>query len=314
MPAIHHVTAIAGDAQRNVSFYVGVLGLRLVKRTVNFDDPLTYHLYYGDDDGSPGSLVTFFAWPDGAPGQIGSGQVAGIAFAVSSAALGFWIQRLLRFGVRYEGPERRDGVAAGERVLTFRDHDGLLLQIVASEAADARTPAAAPGIGAEHGIRGLHGVSLWSESDATGRTLTDVLRLRPVGEYEATQRYAGADGLPGSIVDLRSAAGFVGGVEGVGTVHHVAWTAEGQADQLELRERAVTSGLAPTPVIDRYYFQSVYFRDPGQILFESATTAPGFTVDEASGDLGSRFVLPPQLEASRERIMARLPTLELPGR
>ncbi len=303
---IHHVTAIASDPQRNLDFYVGLLGLRLVKRTVNFDDPETYHLYYGDEVGTPGSIMTFFPWPGARPGRHGTGQVAVTAFAVLPPSLGFWVERLVRHGIRYEGPT--------QRVISFKDHDGLMVEIVGHPGAEAR-PAwgAAPGIPREHAIRGLHGVTIWADKgDATERVLVDTLGFRPVHEDGSTRRFAVGDGGPGTIVDVRSVGGFVHGAGGAGTVHHVAWRVPDDGVQLQMREVVTQAGLDPTPVIDRNYFHSVYFREPGGVLFELATDPPGFAIDEPVAELGQRLMLPRQYEAQRVQIEAILPPIHLP--
>ncbi len=312
---IHHVTAIAGDPQRNLDFYTGVLGLRLVKRTVNFDDPETYHFYFGDDIGRPGSLLTFFPWPGVRRGRQGSGQVAVTSFAVAPAALGFWVQRLLQHGVAYEGPIRRPSAPGeNEQVISFKDQDGLLLEIVAHPGATAR-PAwgEAPGISGEHAIHGLHRVTLWvARGEPTERVLVDTLGFRPIEEIGETRRYGVGDAGPGMVVDVRSIGGFPEGVVSAGTVHHVAWRVADDAAQLALREEVVRAGLEPTPVIDRQYFHSVYFREPGGVLFELATDPPGFTIDESAAQLGERLTLPPVYEPQRAEIEALLPPVHLP--
>ncbi|HYS61669.1 MAG TPA: VOC family protein [Gemmatimonadales bacterium] len=303
---IHHVTAIASDPQKNLDFYVGVLGLRLVKRTVNFDDPETYHLYFGDEVGNPGSIMTFFPWPGARPGRQGTGQVAVTAFAVLPRALGFWVERLVGHGITFEGPTRQ--------VISFKDHDGLMLQLVGHAGAEAR-PAwgEAPGIPREHAIHGFHGVTIWTEhGDDTERVLVDTLGFRPVSEDGTTRRFAVGDGGPGTIVDVRSVGGFVRGAGGAGTVHHVAWRIPDDAAQLGMRERVTQAGLEPTPVIDRNYFHSVYFREPGGVLFELATDPPGFAIDEPAARLGERLMLPRQYEAHRAEIEAILPPIHLP--
>ena len=303
---IHHVTAIASDPQRNLDFYVGLLGLRLVKRTVNFDDPETYHLYYGDDVGTPGSIMTFFPWPGARPGRHGTGQVAVTAFAVLPRSLGFWVERLVRHGIRYEGPTRQ--------VISFKDHDGLMLEIVGDLGAEAR-PAwgAAPGIPREHAIHGFHGVTIWADKgDATEGVLVDTLGFRPVREDGSTRRFAAGDGGPGTVVDVRSVGGFVHGAGGAGTVHHVAWRVPDDGVQLQMRELVTQAGLNPTPVIDRNYFHSVYFREPGGVLFELATDPPGFAIDEPVAELGQRLMLPRQYETHRAQIEAILPPIHLP--
>ena len=312
---IHHVTAIASDPQRNLDFYAGVLGLRLVKRTVNFDDPQTYHFYYGDDVGNPGSILTFFPWPGARRGRQGVGQVAVTSFAVLPTALGFWIERLLRHGVKYDGPTKRgpSGTDA-EQVISFKDHDGLMLEIVAHAGAEAR-PAwgDAPGISRDDAIHGFHGATLWvGEGEPTEKVLVDTLGFRPVREEGGTRRFQAGDGGPGTFVDVRSIGGFVQGAGGAGTVHHVAWSVADDATQLAVRERVVGAGLHPTPVIDRNYFHSVYFREPGGILYELATVPPGFAIDEPVERLGERLMLPPQYEPHRAEIEAVLPRIHLP--
>jgi glyoxalase family protein len=312
---IHHVTAIAGDPQRNLDFYAGILGLRFVKRTVNFDDPQTYHFYYGDEVGTPGTIMTFFPWPGARRGRQGTGQVAVTSFAALPTALGFWIERLIRHGIRFEGPTKR-GVTRGdaEQVLAFRDHDGLMLEIVAHPDADIRAAwSGAPGISREHALRGFLTVTLWeNRGDDTERLLIDTLGFRPLREEEGTRRYTTGEGEPGSLVDVRTIGGFPNAVGGAGTVHHVAWSVVDDAAQLEVRERVLKAGFEPTPVIDRNYFHSVYFREPGGVLFELATKPPGFTVDEPVERLGERLMLPPQYEPVRAHIEAALPPIHLP--
>lgn len=310
---LHHVTAIAGDPQRNLDFYAGVLGLRLVKLTVNFDDPGTYHFYFGDTEGSPGSIMTFFPWPQGSGGRHGSGQVAVTAFSISPESTGFWIERLLRHNVRYQGPTKRGG--SGESAIAFKDPDGLMLELVAHPAA-ARVDSAWDGAGIprDQAIRGFHGVTLWVEQgEATARILTDTLGFREHSEQETTRRYVVGDGAPGRIVDVRSIGGFGRGEDGVGAVHHVAFAVADDAAQLALRDDVVAAGLHPTPVIDRQYFHSVYFREPGGVLYELATVAPGFAVDEPVDRLGTSLKLPPQHERDRGLLQLTLPRIHLPG-
>lgn len=313
---IHHVTAVARRPQRNVDFYAGFLGLRLVKRTVNYEDPYAYHLYYGDATGTPGSLLTFFPWGDAPPGRTGSGQVAVTALSILPGSIGFWLERLISRGMKFTGPTVRAGLAAQpERVLAFTDPDGLLLELVADPAAGERPGwTGAPGIPAEHAIRGLYGVTLWVETlEPTERLLVDALGLRPAREVETTRRFVTASGGPGSNVDVRAIGGFGEGADGPGTVHHVAWTVAEEAEQLDLRSRIKGAGLHPTDVLDRSYFRSVYFQEPGRTLFEIATAGPGFLIDESPDRLGGALALPPRFAADRATIEAVLPEVHLPG-
>jgi glyoxalase family protein len=312
---LHHVTAIASDPQRNLDFYAGLLGLRLVKRTVNFDDPETYHFYFGDEVGTPGSILTFFPWPGARSGRQGPGQAAVTSFAILPTALGFWIERLVRHGIRYEGPTKRgSSPAAVEQVISFRDHDGLMLELVAHPGAEARPAwADAPGISRDHAIHGFHRVALWVETgEPTEKILVDTLGFRLVGEEGSTRRFAVGDGGPGTLVDLRVTGGFMPGASGAGTVHHVAWSVADDGEQLAVRDRVEKAGLSPTPVIDRNYFHSVYFHEPGGVLFELATRPPGFTIDEPLERLGERLMLPAQYEPHRAEIEAVLPPIHLP--
>jgi predicted esterase/catechol 2,3-dioxygenase-like lactoylglutathione lyase family enzyme len=236
------------------------------------------------------------------------------SFSVLPSALGFWVERLLRHGIKYEGPKKRQVGDEAEQVLAFTDHDGLMLEIVGHPAAEDR-PAwgGAPGIAPDQALHGFHGVTLWVEKhDDSGRVLTDVLGFREVSESENTRRFTVGAGGPGKLVDLRSVGGFVRGASGAGTVHHVAWSLENDDAELALRERVEKVGLRPTPVIDRNYFHSVYFREPGGILYELATNPPGFSIDEPVERLGERLMLPPQYESHRAEIEAVLPAIHLP--
>ncbi|MGH7526205.1 MAG: ring-cleaving dioxygenase [Gemmatimonadales bacterium] len=306
---IHHITAIAGDPQRNLDFYTGTLGMRLVKLTVNFDDPGSYHLYFGNELGLPGSILTFFPWPDGRPGRQGTGQVGTVSLAIPSGSLGHWVERLLTHGVAYEGPTPR----FDEQVLAFKDPDGMLLELVATPRVNGVEPWPEGPVPAEHAVRGLHGATIWEDGD-TGSAdfLTRTLGLRLAGEDGARLRFESASAGVGSVVDLRRVPGFWRGAGGVGTVHHVAFRAASASAQLAKRNEIERLGIGITPVVDRQYFQSVYFREPGGVLFEIATDAPGMTLDESPAELGSRLRLPPWYESNRERIERSLPPLRLP--
>jgi glyoxalase family protein len=304
---IHHVTAIAGDPQANIDFYTGVLGLRLVKLTVNFDDPTTYHLYYGDGLGRPGTLMTFFPWPGAAPGRIGTGQVAVTSFAVPEGALEFWRGRI-------EGAaETRSPF--GDRVLALTDPDGLRLEIAASRETDpARAWEQGP-VPPEYAIRGFHRVTLSVEAaERTAALLTETMGLRETAREGARFRFEAAAGGAGATVDLIGAPEEKPGRVSVGTVHHVAWRTPDEDQQARWRATLTTGQrYNVTPVIDRKYFRSIYFREPGGVLFEIATDRPGMAVDEPANELGSRLVLPERLEASRAEIEKRLPPVRLPA-
>ena len=307
--SIHHLTAIAGDPQRNLDFYAGVLGLRLVKLTVNFDDPGSYHLYFGDETGRPGSILTFFPWPDGQRGRQGTGQVGAVSLAIPPASLGWWIERLLRHGIRYEGPTRR----FDEQVLAFADPDGLLLELVATPRVAAIRGWSEGPVPGEHAVRGMHGATIWEDGDrGTAEFLTGLMGFHRVGEEGNRLRFASAATGAGTVVDLRRVPGFWAGAGGVGTVHHVAFRAASDEAQLEHRARLVSAGVDVTPVVDRQYFHSVYFREPGGVLFEIATDPPGFTLDEPAAELGTSLKLPPMYEPTRERIERTLPPVRLP--
>jgi glyoxalase family protein len=310
IPGIHHITAIASDPQRNVDFYTEVLGLRLVKLTVNFDDPATYHLYFGDERGSPGTLLTFFPWPGAARGQRGTGQVAATTFAVPEGSLDYWEDRLRqRDAVLFQRQSRFD-----EEVLAFLDPDWMPLELVARPGADAIAPWEGGGIPLDYAIRGFDGVTMWEKDLAPSLDLlTGTMGFRVVGEDGPRIRLqAAADG-PAALVDLLHLPDGQRGTHGAGTVHHVAWRTPDDAEQLAWREDVATLGLRVTPVIDRQYFRSVYFREPGGVLFEIATDPPGMDWDEPVEALGSRLRLPSWFEPQRKEIEAALPALMLPG-
>ncbi|MFP4537146.1 MAG: ring-cleaving dioxygenase [Dichotomicrobium sp.] len=307
MSGIHHVTAIAGKPNVNLRFYTRTLGLRFVKKTVNFDDPGTYHFYYGDEAGRPGTILTFFPWQHAGPGRGGVGLAQTTAFRVPAHSIGFWTHRLVEAGVEHETPAKR----FGETVLDFRDPDGMRLSLVGVPGAEAEPAWLGGDIPAEHAIRGFYGVTLLLEdAGPTGDVLTDVLGFERAGSEGALARFK-AGSAAGGIVDIREAKGFLPGRRGRGSVHHVAFRAANDAEQAEMaRKLADTHGLRPTGQIDRQYFRSVYFNEPGGILFEIATDEPGFTVDEPLTALGTDLKLPSFLEPRRQELEAVLPPLE----
>ncbi|MDQ3862287.1 MAG: ring-cleaving dioxygenase [Actinomycetota bacterium] len=305
---IHHVTAISGAPQRNVDFYAGTLGLRLVKKTVNFDDPETYHLYYGDGAGSPGTIMTFFPWAHAPGGRIGAGQLVVTSFSIPAASLGYWTERLVQRGVRFERPSER----FGDTVLSLEDADRLRIELVTAE--DTRPGRTGGPVEGEHSIRGFHHVVLAVEAtDRTATLMIDTLGFRRVDEAEGRLRLASGKGRPGDLVDVVEAAGFPKGSMGVGTVHHVAFRVPDEETQLGLREEVAALGYNVTPVLDRNYFRSIYFREPGGVLFEIATDPPGFAVDEDYEHLGETLKLPPWLETRRGRLEEVLPPLRVPA-
>ncbi|MFN2384337.1 MAG: ring-cleaving dioxygenase [Gemmatimonadota bacterium] len=309
LSGIHHITAIAGAPQPNLDFYCGTLGLRMVKRSVNQDDPGTFHLYYGDAAGSPGSLLTFFPWSGARAGHRGPGQVTVVAFAVPPDALDFWTDRLAHHGVSHLPPKPR----FGETVLPFADPDGLPIELVAA-AGDARAPWPDGPVPADVAIRGLHSATILAGSDSrTARFLTDVLEFRPAQTDGGRARFETGTGGGGAIVDVvTSDRGTARGGGGAGTVHHIAWRVADDAAQEAWRAAAEAAGRQPTPVVERFYFRSVYFREPGGVLYELATDGPGFAVDEPPEALGERLALPPWLEPQRAAIEAALPPIQLP--
>ena len=290
---LHHVTAISGPPQENLAFYTDRLGQRLVKQTVNFDDPGTWHLYYGDSAGSPGSILTFFPFPDAAQGREGTGKALAFAYGVPRGAFDGWVTRL---------GAGRDAVSErfGARVLGLRDPHGQRLELVEGE-------------GRGDALTGFHSVTLWVADPApTARVLTDLLGYAEVGEEgdgpDRRLRLAAPGSAPGRLVDILQRPG-PRAREGAGTIHHIAFRASDDAHQMALREAVAGAGHHVTPQIDRQYFNAIYFREPGGILFEIATDPPGFAVDEAPDALGTALKLPPRYEARRAEIAAALPPL-----
>jgi glyoxalase family protein len=308
MAGIHHVTAIAGQATRNYDFYTRTLGLRFVKRTVNFDDPGTYHFYYGDESGQPGTILTFFPWEHAAPGRGGVGQTQQTAFRVPAGSLGYWTHRFVDKGVAFSAPEKR----FGEWVLSFVDPDGMNLALVGAIDAEQEPAWSNGDVPAEHAIRGFQGVTLLIEDAArTGAILSDVFGFERVGQEGSIIRFRAPQAREGAVVDIYEAKGFLPGRLGLGSVHHIAFRAADDVEQAEMvRKLTLNHAVHPTEQKDRNYFRSVYFREPGGILFEIATDIPGFAVDEPVATLGEALKLPAFLEPRRKEIEGVLPALE----
>jgi len=301
---VHHITAIAGPAQENLDFYAGVLGMRLVKRSVNQDDPGTYHLFYADAEGHPGSDLTFFPWAQLAPPRAGHGLAMEVALEVPEGSLDFWGARLGHYGTKAGAIETR----FGQKVLSFVDPHGLAVALVEANTARRFTPWDGGPVPGERQIRGLFGAQLWErDASATAAFLTSVLGFQQLGSERGWTRYGFANSA--GVVDVRDAPDARRGTWGVGSVHHLAWRVDDEAHQLEVRKRVEMGGSHATPVIDRFWFKSVYFKEPGGVLFELATDGPGFSVDEDPAHLGETLVLPPWLEVQRQAIEQALPNL-----
>ena len=308
MPGIHHVTAIAGDPARNLNFYKRDLGLRFVKKTVNFDDPSTYHFYYGDATGSPGTILTFFVWPGAKAGSPGGGEVHQTAFRVPLSSLDYWTKRLTERGISCQAMETR----FGEPVLPFSDPDGTGLMFVGVAGAESEPAWSDGDIPKEYAIRGFHGATLVLDSaEETGEILTDVLGFREVGREGALIRFAASGGANGCLIDIHKKKVVTRGHQGRGSVHHIAFRAADDAQQAMMADKLISGHQRhPTEQKDRNYFRSIYFREPGGVLFEIATDIPGFAVDESVDLLGQNLKLPNFLEARRREIERVLPALE----
>ena len=306
---IHHITALASDPQRNVDFYTGVLGLRLVKQTVNFDAPDVYHLYYGDESGKPGTLLTFFPFPNAARGKRGTGEISAIGFDVPVQSLDFWIARLSRLDIRFDGPLSR----FGESTIAFQDPDGMLIELVFNPVLHSVHAWHGSPVPDEYATRKLHGVTFQlAERVPTGTLLENILGFQYEGQDGNRHRYSIGNDLDGAILDIIVRPDMPRARQSAGSIHHIAWRVPDASSQAEYRTRIIAAGLHATDALDRRYFQSVYFREPGGVLFELATDGPGFTVDEPLEELGSRLKLPPWLEPERQRIERILPPLEPP--
>ncbi|GAA4900245.1 ring-cleaving dioxygenase [Streptomonospora salina] len=309
---LHHVTAIASDPRANADFYLNALGMRLVKKTVNFDAPDTYHLYYGDRAGSPGTIMTFFPWPNAPKGRLGAGQATTTSFAVPEGSLGWWQNHLGSLGIETGRPVER----LGEDVLSLHDPDGLVIELVAGAGHNGTDPWEGGGIPAEHAIRGIRGVTLTEHDlDATAGMLGGKLGFELAAELGDRYRFrtddAGAG--VGTVVDVIADRTARNGLVAAGTVHHVAYRAPDQPTQIEWQQSLADDGVGVTEIRDRSYFTSVYFREPGGVLLEIATDGPGFDYDEPLLQLGRDLKLPPWLEPQREEIERHLPELVVDG-
>lgn len=281
-----------------------------MKLTVNYDDPNTYHLYYGDESGQPGTILTFFPWPDSPRGRLGTGQATATSFSIPTGAVEFWTERLKRDGIDVHGPVAR----FNDQVLSFADPDGLRLELVAQRDADNSRVWKKGPVPEKYAIRGFRGVTLSEQtSGPTIALLSDVLGFGKVAEDAGLSRYESPLGKPGSILDVIGLPEIPRGVVRAGSVHHIAWRTRSDEAQKSWREVLTGTGLQVTPVIDRKYFHSIYFREPGGVLFEIATDPPGFAVDESLSELGTRLMLPPWLEATRSEVEQALPRIQLPN-
>lgn len=300
---IHHVTAIASDPQRTLDFYTQVLGLRLVKRTVNFDDPGTYHFYFADAVGTPGTILTFFPWPGAERGRIGSGQVTVTSFSVPEQSIKFWEKRLAEAGVSVG----KVGKRVAEETLALKDPDGLKVELIGSVWARENHAWNGSSVPLEHAVRGFHSVTLSEQGYERTAKLLVTMGFRKVAEEGNPFRFEVGEGGAGARADVLCVADAPHGRLGAGTVHHVAWRAVDDEDQKSWRERLVPHDLDVTPVMDRSYFHSIYFREPGGVLFELATDPPGFAIDEPVESLGESLKLPMWLERHRSEIEKALP-------
>jgi glyoxalase family protein len=305
---LHHITAVAGDPQANIDFYHQLLGQRLVKRTVNFDDPGTYHFYYGDEVGTPGTIMTYFPWQHMRRGRKGNGETAAVAYTIRPESVGFWRSRLKKMGVSMDQLQTRFGA----ELLSFSDPEGMGLELVVSEEpAGLRYWDEGP-IPEQHALRGFHSVTLWvDEVEQTGALLTEQLGYQLVGQEGSRYRFKGASNDIGLYVDMLHRPNQPHGQFGAGSVHHIAFRTVDDAEQLEYLSKLSQADFRVTSVQDRQYFHSIYFRSPSGVLFEIATDAPGFLYDEDVSELGTHLKLPPWLEGNRAAIKEVLPSFEL---
>lgn len=305
---IHHITAMASDPQRNAAFYHAVLGQRMIKRTVNFDDPGTYHLYYADEIGTPGTVLTFFPWPGARQGRPGNGEAAAVGYIIRPAALDYWRERLAAHGVQVTEAEPR----FGEPVLSFFDPDGMLIELIATDDPATIQHWDDGPVPADYALHGFHSATLWvADASATARLLTGPMGYTHVGTEGSRSRFKGGSEDRGLYIDLVENAHRPRGTMGAGSVHHIAFRTRDDSEQAGYQRAIGATGLGVTPVRDRQYFRSIYFREPQGVLFEIATDAPGFLVDEDVADLGTTLRLPPWYEPQRDAIEAALPPLDV---
>jgi glyoxalase family protein len=303
---LHHITAIAGEAQRNYNFYTRTLGLRLVKKTVNFDDPGTYHFYYGDEVGSPGSILTFFPWEGVQKGRTGTGMATEIGYSVPKTSLEFWSHRFNELKVDHGTISER----FGEQYLSFEDPDGLLLNLIGSSKEDNRKPWTTAEVTADVATKGFHSIVLTvKKMEPTAKILTEIFGYQLLKQEGNRFRFITDANATANIVDVVEEPGGNYGHNAGGTNHHVAFRAKDDNVMMEFREKVMSAGLSITEKIDRNYFYSLYFREPNGVLFEIASDNPGFAIDEPVSELGTHLMLPPQYEDNRNRIEAWLPAL-----
>jgi glyoxalase family protein len=304
---IHHVTALADDAQKNIDFYTGILGLRMVKKTINFDAPDVYHLYYGNETGAPGTIMTFFPYSGLIRGRHGKGQMTSTSFSAPAASVDYWLKRLNKFSVKHSPPQQRFD---NEIFISIEDVHGLGLEIVFNDA-DKRPGFTYGQIPIEHSVKGFFGVELSEEGyERTAGLLQGIMDHRLISEKGNRFRYSASNN-PGDFVDVLCTPESMRGLGGSGTIHHLAFATLDDNTQLQAREKLLTNGYNVTPVLDRQYFHSIYFREPGGVLFEIATLPPGFMIDEPLSNLGETLKLPPWEESSRKRIEEELPLVKV---
>ncbi len=305
---LHHITCIASNAQKNLDFYAGILGMRLVKKSVNQDDPKTYHLFYADAEGRPGTDLTFFPWQHMYPARKGVGLATEVQLAVKPNTLEYWSKRLEHYGVKTGNPETR----FGEKVLAFEDYDGLELALV--ETSDQRTfsPWKKSVVPEDQQILGLHGARMSQRTlEQSANFLIHTLGFEYQGHENGWHRYTVSGGGSGNFIDIQEIPNASRGQWGTGSIHHLAWRVDDTDHEMQVREQVAKAGRRPTEIIDRFWFKSVYFMEPGGVLFELATDGPGFAVDEDANKLGEKLVLPPWLEPQRKQIEAGLPNIQL---